>query len=59
LERLRYRGAECLVIPATAQWWLQYYGQFGDHLQTCYRALGDERSPATVFALSKRRTSEA
>jgi GT2 family glycosyltransferase len=58
LERLRYRGAEFLVIPATAQWWLRYYGQFGDHLQTCYRALGDERSPATVFALSKRRMSE-
>jgi GT2 family glycosyltransferase len=52
LERLRDRGAEFLVIPATAQWWLQYYGQFGDHLQTCYLALGDERSPATVFALS-------
>ena len=59
LERLRSRGAEFLVIPATAQWWLRYYGQFGEHLQTCYRALGDERSPATIFALSRRRISGA
>jgi len=59
LERLRSRGAEFLVIPATAQWWLRYYGQFGEHLQTRYRALGDERSPATVFDLSRRRISGA
>lgn len=57
LERLRSGGAEFLVIPATAQWWLRYYERFGAHLQTCYRALSDERSPAIILALSERRNS--
>ncbi len=52
LERLRARGAQYLVIPATAQWWLRYYERFGDHLQSSYRSFGDEKS-ATVFALSR------
>jgi GT2 family glycosyltransferase len=55
LERLRSRGAEYLVIPATAQWWLRYYGPFGEHLQTRYGALGDEQSPAIIVALSEPR----
>src|SRR5262249_33816882 len=44
LERARANGAEFLVIPATAQWWLQYYGRFGEHLQRSYRSIGDEQS---------------
>jgi GT2 family glycosyltransferase len=55
LERLRSRGAEYLVIPATAQWWLQYYRPFGEHLQSRYGALGDAQSPAIIVALSEPR----
>ena len=51
LERIRSKGAEYLVIPATAQWWLRHYSRFGEHLKSAYRSLGDERS-ATVFVLS-------
>jgi hypothetical protein len=58
LERLRSRGAEFLVIPATARWWLQHYTQFGEYLRTRYRTLGDEQSPATIVALSPRRIPE-
>jgi hypothetical protein len=32
LERLRRAGAEYLVIPATARWWLDFYEQFAGHL---------------------------
>jgi GT2 family glycosyltransferase len=48
LERLRALGAEFLVIPPTASWWLQHYGQFREHLQSRYRLLRDAESTAIV-----------
>jgi glycosyltransferase involved in cell wall biosynthesis len=32
LEAARRRGAEFLVVPGTAYWWLQYYAEFGAYL---------------------------
>jgi GT2 family glycosyltransferase len=55
LERLRLNGAEFLVIPATARWWLTHYRQFGEHLRSRYGVLADEQSPATIVSLSERR----
>ncbi len=52
LERLRSRGAQFLVIPASARWWLTYYTHFAEHLQTRYRACLDDHSPATIVPLS-------
>src|SRR6266496_439642 len=43
LERLRTKGADFLVIPATARWWLQHYTQFGEYLQVRYGALRSEQ----------------
>jgi GT2 family glycosyltransferase len=51
LERMRAKGAEYLVIPETARWWLQHYAQFGEHLHAHYGAIADESSPATIVAL--------
>jgi GT2 family glycosyltransferase len=51
LERLRLKGAEFLVIPKTARWWLTHYAQFGEHLHTRYGAFSDEQAPATIVAL--------
>jgi GT2 family glycosyltransferase len=51
LERLRSEGADFLVIPQTSRWWLDHYAGFADHLRRRYRAVGDERSPATIIAL--------
>jgi GT2 family glycosyltransferase len=51
LERMRGEGAGYLVVPATAQWWLRHYKDFGDYLNTRYRALGDGQD-ATVFQLT-------
>jgi len=52
LEKLRARGAEFLVIPASAHWWLSHYPRFADHLQTRYRACLDDCSPAIIVSLS-------
>ena len=51
LERMRGAGAGYLVVPATAQWWLRHYKDFGDYLTARYRALGDDQD-ATVFQLT-------
>jgi GT2 family glycosyltransferase len=54
LERLRSKGAEFLLIPATARWWLRHYTQFAEHLHTHYGVLGDEQAPATIVSLGER-----
>jgi len=54
LERLRAKGAEFLVIPETARWWLQHYARFGEHLHSRYTTLGDADAPATIVALGSR-----
>ncbi len=53
LERLREKGAQFLVIPETARWWLRHYAQFGEHLRARYGPLVDEQSPATIVALGR------
>jgi hypothetical protein len=43
LERLRSRGAELLLIPETAFWWLEHYAEFAEHLGRSYpRAVKNE-----------------
>ena len=51
LERMRGDGADYLVIPATAQWWVRHYREFGEYLTARYCAVGDANS-ATVFLLT-------
>jgi glycosyltransferase involved in cell wall biosynthesis len=34
LQRLHERGAEYLVVPSAAFWWLDYYDKFRHHLET-------------------------
>jgi GT2 family glycosyltransferase len=36
LEDLRGGGAEYLVLPATAYWWLEHYRDFAEHLRRRY-----------------------
>jgi GT2 family glycosyltransferase len=38
LEDLRGSGAEYLVLPSTAYWWLEHYAGFAEHLRRHYRA---------------------
>jgi hypothetical protein len=43
LEELREKGAEFLLFPSTAFWWLERYREFGEHLDSRYlRVWNDE-----------------
>jgi hypothetical protein len=54
LESLR--GAGFLVVPATAFWWLSYYGEFRAHLAERYREVPLPREDAcVVFDLAGRK----
>ena len=49
LEALRQKaGAEYLVFPATAYWWLEHYGELAAHLDGLERTDGDV---CTIFRL--------
>jgi hypothetical protein len=37
LEELRAKGLEYLVIPAPYYWWLEFYAELAQHLQTHYK----------------------
>jgi hypothetical protein len=51
LEELRRAGADYLVLPAVALWWLSSYPGFGDHLRGCYGTVVDQPDVALVFEL--------
>ena len=57
LERLRQRGADFLLIPETALWWLQHYTRFAEHIKQHYAVRADGGAPGIVVALSERFTS--
>jgi hypothetical protein len=44
LESLRSQGAQYLVFPQTAFWWLDYYGGFREHLEERYKLLATSES---------------
>jgi len=57
LEELRARGAQYLLIPRTAFWWLEHYKEFSQYLaQRCRCVRRDERT-CVLFALGGRRAS--
>ena len=51
LEVLRAKGSGYLLVPATASWWLDYYKEFRQHLETCYRPIVDDET-CTLFDLT-------
>jgi hypothetical protein len=51
LEDLRARGAEFLVFPCTAYWWLSHYPEFQRHLEERYRIVAFQEDSCLVFAL--------
>jgi hypothetical protein len=53
LERLRRQGAEYLVIPATARWWLEFYSEFATHLATHGDVVADEPDSCLVYGLGR------
>jgi hypothetical protein len=53
LEMLRAAGAEYLVLPSTASWWLEHYVGFGEHLRAHYPVT--ELDDCTIFTLEGER----
>jgi hypothetical protein len=52
LEEQRHEGAEYLLMPATAGWWLDHYCGFADHLLNRYS--GAHYDSCTVYSLADR-----
>lgn len=51
LEELREKGAEFLVFPSTAAWWLEYYPELSKHLEDRYR-VAIQSDSCTVFDIT-------
>lgn len=51
LEELRDRGAEYLLVPATASWWLDRYPEFGQHLRSSYALVVDDSEVCSIYSL--------
>jgi hypothetical protein len=51
LEALRSRGAQFLVVPATAFWWFDHYAGFNRHLRALYAVVLDDKETCTIFDL--------
>jgi hypothetical protein len=54
LEDVRERGADFLLIPSTALWWLDHYVGLRDHLEANYRLVVNREDVCLVFQLSDR-----
>jgi hypothetical protein len=53
LERLRRHGAEYLVIPVTARWWLDFYEEFARHLANYGEILADVPHSCLIYCLGR------
>lgn len=51
LETLRARGAEFLVFPQTALWWLSHFAGFRRHLERRYRRVPGDEETCVMFDL--------
>jgi glycosyltransferase involved in cell wall biosynthesis len=51
LEDLRKQGAQFLVFPRTAFWWLAYYTELNEHLEKSYRRIHGDDQTCIIFEL--------
>jgi len=54
LEAERENGAEFLLVPSTAAWWLEHYAEFGEHLERLYLPLVRADRTCVIFDLRTR-----
>jgi SAM-dependent methyltransferase len=54
MENMKKRGAQFLVIPKNALWWLDRYREFGEHLEVNYRAIVRQKHVCHIFDLKGR-----
>ena len=51
LEHARDAGAQYLLIPASALWWLDHYVGLAEHLRTRYSAIVEDAERCAIFDL--------
>jgi hypothetical protein len=51
LEGLRRKGADYLLVPETATWWLDHYAEFASHLKSHYTELTGVGEQCRLFLL--------
>jgi GT2 family glycosyltransferase len=56
LESLRSAGADYLVLPSTAYWWLDHYAGFAEHLRARYQVI--EGDSCAIFRLTPDRSGK-
>jgi hypothetical protein len=54
LEALRFQGADYLVVPATANWWLETYPDFVRYLQRRYASIENASDIGSIYSLRAR-----
>src|SRR5207248_6238489 len=56
LEALRAKGAEFVLFPSTAFWWLDHYGELREHLGSRYRLVARQEGVCAIFDLREQAT---
>jgi GT2 family glycosyltransferase len=51
LVDLQARGAQYLVVPKTAEWWLEHYRRFGEYLEQQCRVIPSDMAACRIYAL--------
>ena len=51
LRQLYGQGAQYLVFPATAAWWLDHYRELADHLATAHSLVASEEGVCAIYEL--------
>jgi len=51
LEAIRARGAEYLLLPATAFWWLDDYQKFREYVEARYPSIVRDENTCVIFDL--------
>jgi hypothetical protein len=55
LESVRHKGGQFLLIPNTAFWWLDYYRELREHLESKYKVVAREDA-CVLFDLCARKS---
>jgi GT2 family glycosyltransferase len=58
LEAMRAQGAQYLLVPPTAYWWLEHYRNFALHLEQRYHRLTEQEDGCLLFELSLNRSPQ-
>ena len=51
LEAIRARGAQYLLLPATALWWLEHYQKFREYVEARYPSIVRDENTCIIFDL--------